>query len=230
MRADLRLFALLALHELELIARRPALAAGVALHVGVLGGFVISWGDGRGVPMLAPRTIYEQLRLIQVPLLALLLPWAGSRSIVGSCDGLVRLSAATGVRPAVLVGAKALALTVVLAMIAVAGLPVAILASRMSVTESTALSVDEAAVFGVALAAAAVCLACSLTVRPRVAAWAVATLTLLSLVFASLNTLPSPASSPASAGVVAMAAGALAMASLIAVADRRLRYLSEFRA
>jgi hypothetical protein len=223
MRADVRLLGLLVLHELDVMARRPALRAIIALHVGLLAMFLVAWGDGRGVPLLAPRSIYEQLRLIQVPLLALLLPWVAARSLDERRDDFVRLSAVTGLRPSLLLGAKAIALVVSLTAVALAGLPVAMIASRMSVAEAGALMMDEAATAGIALAAGSACLISCVAARGRVAGWAGATLAVLSIVFAALNTT----TSPAAAGVVAAAAGLPAMALLIGLADSRLRYLSE---
>ncbi|MES1255275.1 MAG: hypothetical protein ABUS56_06705 [Acidobacteriota bacterium] len=161
------------LREFLLAARRPALTAVLCLHVALVAGFTLVWH--RGMPVLAGANPYEQQRLVQWIVLWGLLPWTAVRCAApDGATGLARVSAVLAVRPSSVVVAKFLALSGVLMLVGMAGLPAVILALQMSALPLSALPAHLFSLAALALLVAAAAVASSLAVQGRLAAWLLA--------------------------------------------------------
>jgi len=156
--------------ELVVIARRPALAMVTVTYVALLAGFVLAWEDG--VPMPGGSNLYEQARLVQWGLLAVCLPWAAARCpALDRGDDLVLASALTALRPSSLLLAKAIALFAVLTLVAVAGLPVVIVAQQIAAVSTPQVLRDLVYLLGLPLLVSAVTLSWMVVVSGRLGAW-----------------------------------------------------------
>lgn len=214
----------LIVREVDVMARRPAFAAAIAVHVGVLALFVLGWGDGVGVSLLPGFSFYEQLRLVQAALLALLLPWTAARCMAQERgDDLVLLSALTAIRPSRLLAARAGAVLAGLILVVASGIPIALIAQRMSASGTPRLIRDE----GVMISIAMMAWACVLWARHRsphaLRGWLGAALSTVAAVAAARMAIPSAV---LAAGALAVTGGG-AVLLLVARADVALRYLSE---
>jgi hypothetical protein len=210
--------------ELDVMARRTAFAVATTVHAGLLALFILAWGDGRGVPLLPELSFYEQTRLLQAGLLALLLPWAAARCAAPERgNDLVLLSALTGLAPSRLVAARACAGLAGLVLIVATGLPIAVIAQRMSDVEMPRLIRDEAVMIALALMAWACVLWAQHLSASALRGWLSATILVIALTAATARAAPSAV---LAAGIFALVGGA-AVLVLIARADVSLRYLAE---
>jgi hypothetical protein len=210
--------------ELDVMARRTPFVAAVIVHAGLLGLFVLGWGDGRGVPLLPDLSFYEQTRLVQAGLLALLLPWTAARCAAPERGNeLVLLSALTGFAPSRLIAARACAGLAGLVLIVASGLPIALMTQRMSAVDTSRLIRDEAVLMAIAMMAwACVLWSRHLTARALRGWLGAAVLTVAVMAAAGLAV----SSAVLAAGVLAAIGGA-AVLLLLARADVSLRYLAE---
>ena len=156
--------------ELIVIARKPALAMVMVTYVALLAGFVFAWEDG--VPMPGGSNLYEQARLVQWGLLAVCLPWAAARCPAPDRgDALVMASALTALRPSSILAAKAIALFGALALVAVAGLPVVIVAQQIAKVPAPQVLRDLVSLLGLPLLVSALTLSWVVVVSGRLGAW-----------------------------------------------------------
>ena len=212
------------LRELDVMARRTPFVAAVIVHVGLLTLFILGWGNGTGVPLLPDFSFYEQTRLVQAGLLALVLPWAAARCAARERgDDLVLLSVLTGVAPSRLIAARACAGLAGLVLIVTSGLPIALVAQRMSAVDISRVIRDEAVMISIAMTAWwCVLWARYLTARV-LRGWLGAT----ALTVAVMAATGLAVSSPVLAAGMLAATGGAAVLLLMVRADVSLRYLAE---
>lgn len=209
--------------ELAVVAGRRAFLAAACAHAALLVLFLQSWTDGAGVSALAPRSIYEQLRLVQFGLLLVLLPWTACRTMAEERGpDLVLLAGAAAVAPGRLMAARVGAVALSLALLSLAGLPPAAMAFRMTPDTSGAFILDEAVNVAAAIAAAALALAWRHAIAGRVSGWVAATATFAGLAVAARGSLHEVAA----IAVLAGAGGAVGLL-LVSRADVSLRYLDD---
>jgi hypothetical protein len=210
--------------ELDVMARRTPFVAAVIVHVGLLALFILGWGNGRGVPLLPDLSFYDQTRVLQAGLLALLLPWTAARCAAPErANDLVLLSALTGLAPSRLLAARACAGLAGLVLIVASGLPIALIAQRMSAVEISRLVRDEAVMISLALMAWACVLWARHLSASALRGWLGAAILTIALMAATGLAVPSAV---LAAGIFIVLGGA-AVLLLIARADVSLRYLAE---
>jgi hypothetical protein len=143
----------LAVRQLMLASRSPALGAACAFHAAVIGAFAIVWRSG--MPAL-PGDVYEQQQLLQLAVLSVLLPWAAARSLPARTAHDVSTTAAmAAVAPSRAAAAALLAAFVALLMIALAGAAPVVLAQQIAGIPATRVLLDLVPVTGLAAVAAA---------------------------------------------------------------------------
>lgn len=210
------------LRELHVIGRRGALSAVICVHVTLLVGYLLAWGDASGIPVASALNIYEQTLMVEVVLLAILLPWTAARCVAAERgDDLVRLSVVTAIPPSRIVVARALAVTTGLVMVVASGLPTLILAARISAVRMSLVTEYEFALLSLALLSSATALTWRHVCHSRVVGWFAAALSTAAVVSAA-RMAPSIVIAP-----VVTAASLCAMGLLALRADVSLRYLAE---
>lgn len=214
----------LIVREAEQIAASGGLGTALSIHVAWLAAFVAVWGAATGTPLMPGLSIYEQLLRVQSMLLIVWLPWAAARLLpTERGDALVRTAARLGLQPSRLLTARIVALSVALACVGVAGLPLAIVAQRMSDVPLTRALVDQSLVTAGALAAATLATAWQLFVASRVGVWLATTASSLLLAWVVAQVVV-----PVWViGSILMGVGLIGAALVAARGDVSLRYLSE---
>ncbi len=205
------------------IAGAGRIATAVWAHAAWLSLFLAIWGRGPGIPLLS-GTIYEQTLTVQWLLLAFLLPWAAARAIANERgDAMVWISALVAAPPSRILWARVAALSIALILVIAAGLPIVVIAQRMSDVSSVRLALDEAVLVAGGVAVATLVTALQQAIASRVAMWVLATVTTCGFVWGF-------AAGGLSAPVVGVALGLAAILGAIllgARGDVRRRYLSE---
>jgi hypothetical protein len=210
------------LRELRVIGRRGALSAAMCVHVALLTGYLLAWGNGNGIPVAGALTVYDQTLMVDVILLAILLPWIAARCVaVERGDDLVMLSMVTAIPPSRVVVARALAATASLILVIASGLPTLILAGRISAVRMSLVAEYELALFSLAFVSSATALTWRHVCHSRVIGWFAAALSTAAVVSAA-RMAPSLVIAP-----VLTAAALCAMGLLALRADVSLRYLAE---
>jgi len=210
------------LRELRVIGRRGALSAAMCVHVALLTGYLLAWGNGNGMPVAGALTVYDQTLMVDVILLAILLPWIAARCVaVERGDDLVMLSMVTAIPPSRVVVARALAATTSLILVIASGLPTLILAGRISAVRMSLVAEYELALFSLAFVSSATALTWRHVCHSRVIGWFAAALSTAAVVSAA-RMAPSLVIAP-----VLTAAALCAMGLLALRADVSLRYLAE---
>jgi hypothetical protein len=214
----------LVMREAERIAGAGGFGAALWLHAAWLSSFLAVWGGSTGVPLIPGMPVYEQLLRVQWMLMVFLLPWAAARMIpLERGDALVRTAARLGLRPSRIVAARIIALSAALLCVVAAGLPMAVLAHRMSDVPLQRALADQSMVAACAIAAATMVTALQQALASRIRVWLVATASSCLLAWAVTQ-----GSLPAWMVAVALAIAGLVGAGLIASrGDASLRYLSE---
>lgn len=213
--------------ELDVVARRPAFILSICAHVMILTAFVLAWSGGPEVPVLGGRVFYQQVRFVQAVLLTIMLPWIAARSVADERgDDVVLLAALTAVRPSRLMLARICAVLVALSSVVVSGLPVAVIASRMSGVPISRMFGDQAAIMALVLIACATSLGWRHVCRGRLAGWAIAGISTGALVVAARLALPSFAATACALATI----GGVTLLVITVRSDRSLRYLSEHNA
>ncbi len=200
----------------------PFWAAG--LHVAVLAVFVAAWGDGVGVPVWSSWSFYTQLRVVELSLLAVLLPWTAARAMPpGDTTSRVRLSGLTGAPPSRLLLARAAGSLSVTAMVGLAAVPVAILAQRMSGGSLLRVAVHDGALLGLGATAVVMHLWVERSVGDPVKAWMLTTVVFGARGWAALRIT----SDPTLAAAVLFLGSAASLGWLMHRSDREDLYLPE---
>jgi hypothetical protein len=181
-----------------------------ATEAAVLAAFLLAWGDG--MPSLG-GTVLDQTLFIQVPLVAAILPWVAARCRPLSPPAVRRLAAVRATPPAPLLIVRAVTISVALAVVALAGLPMVLLAMQVSAAPFSAMIVPAALIAAMLPFIALLSTWTELLIPSRMAAWLVTTgLTM------GVSLLPA-----ATAAIVFVAGSALGLAALGGVGNRVLR-------
>jgi hypothetical protein len=199
-------------------ARTPAVWAVMAAQIVLLALYLLVWGDG--VPLVGARPVLEQFGTTQWVFLGLALPWAAARcGAARRRDDITQIAVLGAVRPSAVVTATVTALALLLLVMALVGLPFAILAQQISAAPVADLWRAQFPLYALSLYAATVAAACMLVVANRLLAWTVSTALTLGLM----------ALAPAGAAGVAtlLLGGAIVFVLTVSGADRRFWYLSE---
>jgi hypothetical protein len=213
----------LVLREAERMAGSAGFGAALWTHASWLAAFLAVWGGG-GVPLVPGMPVYEQLRLVQSMLMIVLLPWTAARVIPSERgDAIVRTAACLGVRPSRMLAARIVALSATLLSVVAAGLPMAVVACRMSDVSVSRLLVDQGAVAATAIVMATLVAALQQTLASRVAVWFAATAVSGVLAW-SVRAVALPSATIGPAFALAALVGAMLLA---ARGDVSLRYVSE---
>ncbi len=210
------------LRELHVIGRRGALSAAICVHVTLLAGYLLAWGDASGIPVASALNVYGQTLMVEVVLLAILLPWTAARCVASERgDDLVLISVVTAIPPSRIVLARALAVTTGLVMVVASGLPTLILAARISAVRMSLVAEYEFALLSLAFVSSAAALTWRHVCHGRVIGWFAAALSTAAVVSAA-RMAPSLVIAP-----VVTAASLCAIGLLALRADVSLRYLEE---
>jgi hypothetical protein len=211
------------MREAGRIAGSGGIATALWLHAAWLSLFLAIWGRGSGLPLLS-GTIYEQALTVQWMLMAFLLPWAAARAIaIERGDAIVWTSAIVAVPPSRILQARIVALAIALALVVAAGVPMVVIAQRMSDVSSARVALDQAVLVACGFAVATLVTALQQVLVSRVAMWVGATVATCAFVWAFV-------AGGLSTTVGGLALGLTAIAGALLVAargDSRLRYLSE---
>lgn len=204
--------------ELDTIARCRALGVAIVLHATLLIAFALAWGNGRGVS----AGFHDQAQAVEALMLSLLLPWTAARCMAAERgDDLVLLSAATGIRPSGIVLARAAAVVLALGVVVLSGLPVLVMAARISGAPASAAAIGETAHLALASVACGAVLVCRHRWSARATGWLVATIATALLAIACRLL------SPLAAAALLTTCGVGAVWILAVRADTSLRYLAE---
>jgi len=210
------------MRELTVMTGKRAFILSAVTYVMLLAGFVFAWSDG--VPLSDTPSLYGQSWAVNWALLTVWLPWTAARCLqIDRGDGLVLTAALIARRPASLLMAKFVAQILLLALFATTGLPVLILAQRMSAVPAERLLRDLASFGGLPVLAASITLAWVVAVESRLASWLGATSSIASALMLSWYWQPLGLGVGAACALVG---GAIA-ASLAALSDVSTLYLSE---
>ncbi len=117
--------------ELVLAATSPALPMAMAAQMAVLLAFLLVWGGG--VPTMTGATVLDQLVVIHGVGLLIVMPWALARAVpLDSQESLGLLALLTGHSTTRIVGARLVAMFLVLGAVALAGLPLLVIGQQMA--------------------------------------------------------------------------------------------------
>ena len=209
------------LRDLAVMVGRPSFVLAVAVHAGLLTAFVAVWGNG--VPLLPGDNVYEQQRLVQWGLLAVLLPWTVARSIPHEATAdQTLLAAATAVPPSRALVARIAAAFTGLCVVVAGGFPLVVLAQQISAVSPAQVVGGLVGSLSAAAVASAATVSWNLVQHDRLTAWVGATATTVGLLVGGAGLLPATAA-PWLFWIAPIAAGAAAARR----ADVSLRCLSE---
>ena len=210
------------LRELHVIGRRGALSAAICVHVALLSGYLLAWGNGNETLVIGALTVYDQTLMAEVVLLTILLPWIVARCVAAERgDDLVMLSMVTAIPPSRVILARAIAVTTALILVIASGLPALILAGRVSAITMLKVAEYEFALLSLAFVSSATALIWRHLCHNRVAGWFAATLS-TAVVVSTARMAPLLVFAPI---VTTAALGAMGLLALRA--DVSLRYLAE---
>lgn len=187
--------------EVGAISRCRAFRTATLFYVVVLTTFAFGWGDER----------HHDVWGVEAIVLTTLLPWIAARCTAAERgDDLVMFGVLLGVQPSRILAARATALAVTLGIVVISGLPIGILANRVSAGAPLDVVPHAGGLLTIALAATATVLVCRHLWAGRVWSWLAAT-----AATAALTQLP-----------MAAVASALVLVVHVLRADATLRYLS----
>ena len=191
--------------DLVVIGRRRSMLAAVALYVGLLAAFLGAWSDVVRLPVLPGTNLYEQSRVIQWAIVAIILPWAICRFIAGERGERWSLASfVTGLSPSRLFTLRLLALGTFAGLLIGSGLPLVLLAQQMSSVPAIVALADLGSLFLFSIAATVITMSIVLIVRDVIAGWLLATIAVV-LLRALVGTPPLAASAAIAAGIVGIA-------------------------
>lgn len=192
------------------IVRRRAYWLAAAAHAGVLSAFLLAWGDG--MPSLA-GSVLEQALQVQLVLLAVILPWVAARCRPLSRRAILRLAGVRAQSPARLLMVRAGAMAVALAGVALAALPMLLLAVQVSAAPFSAMIVPSVPMAAMIPFVALLSAWCELLMAGRLSAW----------LAASGVTIAVALTGPGTAAAVFAAGSVLGVAALGALGNRMLQ-------
>jgi hypothetical protein len=192
------------------IIRKPAFWVAAAGHVAVLAAFLLVWGDG--MPSLS-GTVLHQMMTVQAITLAVLLPWAAVRCRSLSRPAIVRLAKLKAQPPSRLVMARAGGIAAALTGLALAGLPMLLLALQVSAAPFSAMMIPAAPVVAMIPFVAVLATWCELLIACRITGW---------VVTAGLTVAVAVAPEPAGTMIFGIGA-AIGLAALGSLGNRVLR-------
>jgi hypothetical protein len=198
-------------HEMAVVSRCRGLRIGVLVYVLALTVWALGWGDGAA----------NGARAIETILLAICLPWIGARCASPERgNDLIMSSTFRGLSASRVVLARAAAVGSALAVVVLSGLPIVILANRISAGPAVEVLRDLAAQGALAIVATAAVLTARYLWPGRVQGWLVAATVTVGV--ATMVRIPS-----GSAVVLATAAasGGLVVGILASRADATLRFV-----
>jgi len=158
--------------ELQLIARQRAFGVALLIHTGVMTAFVLAWSSGPAPQAFPGRGFYDSVRLVQLAVLGLLLPWTVARVVA--------------MRPPRLMASRAVAAALAMALLAFAAFPVMLLADRMEDAGVAHALRGELDVQALSALAVATVLAWRRLCHDRLIGWMAATISTCGLVAAVL--------------------------------------------
>lgn len=215
----------LAVRELIVAARRPAVPLAACTVGTLLTGFVLVWSPG--ISVLAPMNLYEQTRLLHWVLLAAALPWTAVRSAPGERgDDFVLMAAFTGLRPATVIAAKTLALTALLVLVELTGLPALVLAQQSAAVPVMSVLTGLLPLVGLAMLVTASSTASVLVLPGPLGSWLMSTAAVVSV----LLTTSHWAQGVPALGLAAALIGFIGAGWVRAWSTSSLKYLGESRA
>lgn len=184
--------------EIGFALGQPALLASAAVHAAVLSWFVLTWGDGAGVPNLLPLSFHEQLARIDTSLLLVLLPWTAVRCLPPERgNDLVLLSAVAGTSPSRLTAIRSAGVLSAGLLLVASGLPAITVAAAMDALGPGAVFQNAPELIALAVAAAGLATWSGHVVRSSVTAWALTSASLTVTVLLSHNLLSNLAATAA---------------------------------
>jgi hypothetical protein len=210
--------------EADRIADSGGFCTALWAHAAVLAAFLTVWGRSSGTQLMPRLTTYEQLLFVQASLMTLLLPWAAVRLVAGERgDAIVLTTARLGLPPSRILAARMAALSLALAIVVAAGLPLVVIAQRMSDVSTLRVLTDESALAACGILVAALVTALQQALASRSAVWLFAT-ALSGVTMWSIRGTGIPMAVLALTMALAGVAGGLLVARR---GDTSLRYLSE---
>jgi hypothetical protein len=200
--------------EMAFISRSQAFRAGIFVYLVALTTWAFGWGD---------TTTASRARIVETVLLTLVMPWVGLRCASPERgNDLIVLSTFRGVRASRILVARGVAVALALATVVLSGVPIMILATRISAAPPADLLRDLAAQCALAIAATAAVLVARYTWPGRVQGWLAA-----AMLTAAVTTVLQSAASAGAAVSAAAIGGGLVMWTLANRADASLRYMPE---
>jgi hypothetical protein len=156
--------------QLVAASRAPALVVGGCVNAALLSGFVIVWGYT--IPLLQLVSAYDQVRFAETVILSVVLPWVAARVITsGRGDSFVVSCALAAIAPSTAIASSVIALSIVLALVAVTGLPALVVAQQVFAIPFSTTVRDLIGFGALAVLAAATTVACTMLVSGRLASW-----------------------------------------------------------
>ncbi len=209
----------LATRELIVAARRQTLVPAIVVYVGLLAAFMLVWSEK--LPALTGGSFYESFRAVQTGLLLVVLPWTALRCAAGDRrDDIVWLSALTARPASSIVFAKVISLGAVAGLVAVAGVPIGIVAGKISAVPTSSIARDLVSVLLLGVVASLAAAAWTLVSAGPLTAWIGSSATCTILVTTARRL--AAARSVQDALVAAVAIGGAA--AIAAWSDRSFRY------
>jgi hypothetical protein len=213
----------LIVREAGQMAESAGLGVAMWAHAAWLSAFLAVWGRTTGTPLVPGLTIYEQLLMVQWVLIVVLLPWAAARIAPRERGNRLVLTAGLlAVRPSQVLGARTLALSATLVLVAASGLPLVVIAVRMSDVAPSRAIVDQTAVIACGLAVAPIVSVLQQALAGRVVVWLTATALTIAIAFVAKTMELSPSATALLFTIVGVGVTMLHVRS-----DVSLRYLSE---
>lgn len=164
----------LAWRQLMVATRLPAVWAAAGFHIAVLTAYVFVWGNG--IPVAGARSPFSQFVSAQTVVLLAVLPWVAARCAPVHERGLVsRVAVLAACTPAHVITGAALGLAAVVSVVALTGLPLAMLSQQIADGPAIDLAAAQLRVAALGACAATLTLAAVALSRSRIGGWLIAT-------------------------------------------------------
>jgi hypothetical protein len=214
-----------AVRELIVAARTIAVPLSGWTIATLLVAFVGIWSPG--VSVLAPMNLYEQTRLLQWVVLAVVLPWLAVRvSSRERADAAVMMGALTGLHPALVIASTIVARFAVLQLVSLAAIPALVISQQISAVPLTFVPRDLIPVSGLVALVAVSSTASVFIASTTPGQWLLSA----AIVGAILGSASLLGASTIVAGLACLLAGGTGGAALCAAGQRSLLYLRDAHA